>query len=106
MEFNAVTPDSPLIYYQSYASVMGCALSDYILTVPYLIGRMVGSKKNDGLVPEPSAHWGEFKGVLQNKRIHGVSHGDLIDLKRDDYRGFDILSMYVDIVADLKQKGF
>lgn len=105
-KFNAKTPDSPLVFYQSYASVMGCAISDYILTIPYIIGRCVGSKKNDGLVPEPSAHWGEFKGVLANKHIHGVSHGDLIDLKRDDYRGFDILSEYVKIVSELKEKGF
>lgn len=105
-EFNEKTPNSPLVFYQSYASVMGNMFSDYILTIPYLIGKWVGSKKNDGLVPEPSAHWGEFKGVLSNKRAHGVSHGDLIDLKREDYRGFDILSEYVKIVSELKNKGF
>ncbi len=105
-EFNLKTPDSPLVFYQSYSSVMGCALSDYILTIPYIIGRIVGSSRNDGLVPEPSAHWGEFREVLSNKRIHGVSHGDLIDLKREDFRGFDILSKYVEIVSELKNKGF
>ena len=105
-EFNRETPDSPQVYYQSYSSVMKWAFSDYILTIPYIIGRVVGSRYNDGLVPEPSAHWGDFKQTLINTRLHGISHGDLIDLKRDDYRGFDIISKYVEIVSELKKNGY
>ncbi len=107
VKFNKENPDAKSVYYQSYSSVMRCALSDYILSVPYIIGKLVGSKRNDGLVPEPSAHWGEFRKEFSNKRhIHGVSHGDIIDLKRDDYNGFDIISEYVKIVEDLKNKGY
>lgn len=105
-KFNAATPDSPQVYYQSYASVMSSVFSDNILSIPYIISRAVGCKQNDGLVPEPSAHWGEYKGVIKNKRMSGVSHGDLIDLKREDFRGFDMLSKYAEIVKELKEKGF
>ena len=34
------------------------------------------------------------------------THGDIIDLKRQDYRGFDVVETYVQIVAKLKEKGF
>lgn len=105
-KFNGRVKDSPDVYYQSFSSVMGCAFSDPILTIPYLIGRAVGSKYNDGLVPEPSAHWGNFRGTITSKRIHGVSHGDLIDLKREDFRGFDMIDKYVEIVSELKNMGF
>lgn len=105
-EFNKTTPNSPQVYYQSYSSVMKWAFSDYILTIPFIIGCLVGTRENDGLVPEPSAHWGHFCQTLTNTRLHGISHGDLIDLKRDDYRGFDIISKYVEIVSELKKQGF
>ncbi len=104
--FNTVTPNSPDIFYQSYASVMGNPFSDCILTIPYNLGKIEAGGQNDGLVPEPSAHWGEFKGVISNKRFHGVSHGDLIDLKREDFRGFDMITKYIEIVSDLKEKGY
>ncbi len=30
----------------------------------------------------------------------------MIDLKREDYKGFDVIETYVDIVTDLKNMGF
>ena len=53
-----------------------------------------------------SAKWGEFRGVFSNKRLRGISHGDIIDLKRQDYKGFDVVETYVQIVAELKERGF
>ena len=53
-----------------------------------------------------SAKWGEFRGVFSNKRLRGISHGDIIDLTRQDYRSFDVLETYVRIVAELKERGF
>lgn len=105
-EFNNCVKDSPCTYYQSYNSVMRCAFSDWILTIPYIIGRIAGSRLNDGLVPEKSAHWGNFRGTLRTKGMHGVSHGDMIDLKREDFKGFDIIQKYVDIVEELKNMGY
>ena len=100
-----IAPDMPGVYYQSFTSVMRGPLSDCILTVPYCILRpLLG--ENDGLVDVESAKWGEFRGVFRSTGRRGISHGDMIDLHRDDYRGFDVAACYVDIVSELKQKGF
>lgn len=103
--FNREVPDVPGIYYQSYTSLMKDCLSDPLLWIPYLIIRAVDGA-NDGLVTPESAMWGEFKGVITNRKHRGISHGDMIDLKREDYRGFDVVEFYVKLVEELKNKGF
>lgn len=103
--FNQETPDAPEVYYQSYASVMRDCLSDRLLCIPYLIIRAVDGP-NDGLVTPGSAMWGEFRGIAANKKHRGISHGDMIDLKREDYKGFDVVEFYVKLVGELKNKGF
>lgn len=104
--FNAEVVDMPQVYYQSYSAKMKNFFSDYILCIPYQFIKIIGDGDNDGLVSIESAKWGDYKGVLENKYRRGVSHGDVIDLKREDYRGFDVIQKYVDIVSELKQKGF
>lgn len=104
--FNEQTKDSPLVYYQSYTSVMRGMLSDTLLSIPYLFMQLLSHEKNDGLVTVSSAKWGEFKGVFENSKRRGLSHGDMIDLKREDIKGFDILEKYVQIVEDLKDREF
>lgn len=104
-EFNKQTPDAPEVYYQSYASKMKYPWSHLLLSVPWcMIHPLEGD--NDGLVSTYSAEWGEFRGVFANKRMRGISHGDMIDLKRQDYKGFDVIEAYVQIAAELKEKGF
>lgn len=103
--FNEEVMDAPEVYYQSYASVMRDFLSDPLLWFPYLIIRAVDGK-NDGLVTPESARWGEFKGTLANRKHRGISHGDMIDLKREDYKGFDVVEFYVGLVKELKETGF
>ena len=63
-------------------------------TVPCLITRAMDGK-NDGLVTPESAMWGEFKGTLSNRKHRGISHCDMIDLKREDYRESDVFLSYV-----------
>ncbi len=103
--FNAETPDDPRVYYQSYASRMKYPWSHLLLAVPFCMIRPLEGE-NDGLVSTESARWGEFRGVFRNERVRGISHGDMIDLKRQDYKGFDVTEAYVQIVAELKEKGF
>jgi triacylglycerol lipase len=103
--FNQSTPDSPKVYYQSYMSKMKNPLSDAMLALPWLMIKPLEGE-NDGLVSIDSAVWGEFQGVLESKSGRGISHGDIIDLKRADYKGFDVVETYVKIVAALKEKGF
>lgn len=104
--FNEMYPNSPKVYYQSYASVMKCALSDYIMAIPHILLFWAEKGKSDGLVTVESAKWGEFKGVFQNKHLRGISHADMIDLRRDDIYIFDVLEEYIRIVKELKEKGY
>ena len=40
------------------------------------------------------------------KGRRGLSHGDMIDLNRENIPEFDVREFYVSLAADLKQKGF
>lgn len=103
--FNEQTPDAPGVYYQSYMSRMSRPWSHLLLSIPYCMIRPLEGE-NDGLVSTESAKWGEFQGVFSNDRTRGISHGDMIDLTRQDYRDFDVVETYVQIVSGLKEKGF
>lgn len=104
-QFNRENPDASEVYYQSYASKMKYPWSHLLLGIPWCLIRPLEGD-NDGLVSIESAKWGEFQGVFSNSRTRGISHGDMIDLKRQDYKGFDVVEAYVQLVAGLKERGF
>lgn len=60
---------------------------------------------NDGLVSEKSFEWGEKYTFITVDGKRGVSHGDMIDLNRENIDGFDVREFYVSLVADLKNRG-
>ncbi|WP_280513951.1 hypothetical protein [Ruminiclostridium herbifermentans] len=43
--------------------------------------------------------------MLLNRKKKGISHGDMIDLMRENINGFDVCEFYVDIVKGLILKG-
>ena len=45
---------------------------------------------NDGLVGETLFAWGEKYQLLTVKGKRGISHGDIIDLNRENFDGFDV----------------
>lgn len=104
-KFNSETPNMPEVYYQSYMSVMGGPFSHLLLTIPYLAIRPLEGE-NDGLVSLESSKWGAFRGVFRPKGGRGISHGDIIDLTHQDYKGYDPMECFVEIVSDLKNRGF
>lgn len=61
--------------------------------------------ENDGLVGENSFAWGEKYVLLRSKGSRGISHGDVIDLSRENIRDFDVRAFYVELVSDLKDRG-
>ena len=61
---------------------------------------------NDGLVGEKSFPWGEKFTFLTVTGKRGISHGDVIDLNRENFDDFDVREFFVQLVADLKQRGF
>ena len=93
------------IYTRSIGSCMKKAGSGaFPLNMSYhLVGWFDGA--NDGLVGEKSFRWGEDYTFLENKKKRGISHGDMIDLNRENIPGFDIREFYVQLVADLKNRG-
>ncbi|MBQ8942451.1 MAG: triacylglycerol lipase [Firmicutes bacterium] len=105
-QFNKNCPDFDGVYYQSYTSVLKGFFSDKILALPYMIMKAADSCENDGMVSVESAKWGEYRGTITNKYLRGISHGDIIDLKREDFRGFDVAEKYIEIVSELKNMGF
>lgn len=104
-QFNEQTPDMPGVYYQSYTSKMRNMAGDSILCIPYAISKPLGGD-NDGLVTVTAAQWGNFRKLFEPVGRRGISHGDMIDLKREDIKGFDVREVYVQIVAELKEMGF
>ena len=105
-QFNEKYPNVEGVYYQSYASVMRNCFSNSILSIPFLLMKMAAGPNNDGLVEEESAKWGVFKETFRTSHGRGISHGDMIDLQRRDYKGFDVLETYVKMVSELKNMGF
>ena len=61
---------------------------------------------NDGLVGEGSFKWGENYVFLTPPGNRGISHGDMIDLNRENIPGFDVREFYIQVVNDLKNRGF
>ena len=62
--------------------------------------------ENDGLVGHESFEWGSKYIYLSAPGSRGISHGDVIDLNRENIKGFDVREFYVDLVHDLKKRGF
>lgn len=105
-DFNKRIINDDRVFYQSYTSVMKNITSDSLLSLPYGIMKLMGAGDNDGLVSIESAKWGNFRGTFRNKYRRGISHGDIIDLKREDYKLFDPIEAFISIVSNLKEKGY
>ena len=104
-EFNEKYPDAEGVYYQSYASLMRCGFSSKLLCIPYWILKKLDAP-SDGLVTVKSAEWTNFRGVIKNTYMRGISHGDMIDLTREDYREFHVLEFYIQLTEELARMGF
>lgn len=102
--FNRENPEMPGVFYQSYAAVMAGGLSDpmFALTNP-VISLLEG--ENDGLVSVRSARWKNFRGTIASSGYRGVSHMDIVDRRRKE-RGFDSLEFYLNLVQELRDRGF
>lgn len=80
------------------------ASGKFPLDLPYHIARHFSSR-NDGLVSLASFEWGENFTLLEPSGKRGISHGDMIDLNRENIEDFDVREFYVGLVNGLKEKG-
>ncbi len=112
--FNAMNPDDPNVFYRSYAFMMDKANSDPLLCIPYLFVKHLEGD-NDGMVTPKNAAWSNFQGIYHGVCGRGLSHADAVDLKRrpvaiqspyEERILSDITRFYIQIVKDLKERGF
>jgi triacylglycerol lipase len=103
-EFNKRNPDKENVYYQSYASMMKYFFGDLIFLFlnPFI---KITDGANDGLCPVDSAKWGDFKGVITTKGVFGISHSGIVDFYKINYKGMNILELYLNIVKELSENG-
>ncbi len=102
---NEMVPDVPCVYYQSVGSKMNRAHSGkFPLNIAYPFVRHFDGD-NDGLVSVESVQWGNNFIMISSSGKRGISHADIIDLNRENIRGFDVREFYVSLVEDLKKRG-
>ncbi len=106
-KFNEENPDFPKdIYVKSIGSIMNSASDGpFPLNFTYHFADKYGGR-NDGLVAENSFKFGDNYTLIETEGERGVSHADIIDLTRTNLKGFDVREFYVELVNDLKEKGF
>ena len=104
---NETVHDDPNIYYQSVGSVLRKASTgQFPLNFTYHLVKYFDGE-NDGLVGEGSFKWGSDFEMLRNTNpARGISHGDVIDLSRENIEGFDVREVYVQLVSRLREMGF
>ncbi len=104
-KLNEEIVDDPNIFYQSVGSKLNKPMSGrFPLNFTYPLVKYFDGA-NDGLVGEESFPWGKNYQFLTVEGKRGISHGDVIDLNRENIPGFDVREFYVQLVADLKNKG-
>jgi len=98
--------DDERVYYQSVGSTQKKMTSGrFPLNMTYKFVKYFDGP-NDGLVGEKSFPWGDNFTMLSSKGNRGISHADMIDLNRENFDDFDVREFYVQLVYDLKKKGY
>lgn len=102
--FDEETKDVPAVLYQSVGSFSkGARGGRFPLNLSYpLVKHFDG--ENDGLVAVSSMSHGAFT-LVSAAGKRGVTHADMIDLNRENFKGFDVREFYVGLVNGLKEKG-
>lgn len=104
-ERNPRMPYPENIYCQSVGSKLNHAANGkFPLNFTYHLVKYFDGP-NDGLVSEKSFRWGQDYTFLTVNGKRGISHGDMIDLNRENIPDFDVREFYVQLAAGLKRRG-
>ncbi len=105
-QFNKEILDSPDVMYQSYGSkAVKLRGTRFPLNFSYPVVKKFDGD-NDGLVALDSAPWGEKFTPIYPPAKRGITHADMIDLNRENIKGFDVREFYVQMVSDLRERGY
>lgn len=100
--FNPNVPNVAGVYYQSYGA--NCdTLGAQALELLYLAMLPIEGT-NDGLVSVSSANWSNYRGTL--KGWFGVNHLSVVGLLELPILGYDPPTHFVNMAADLKNRGY
>lgn len=104
VKFNANNPNRKNVYYCSCHSLMKRPWDDLTVFFSFnYLKKEVGA--NDGVVTLRSATWGENFRLIEGKKKAGISHAQIIDLKKKSISGVDISEEYVRMVSHLARRG-
>ncbi len=104
--FNPNTPNVSGIYYQSWAAKAKWSCPSVILEPTWIILKGYEGD-NDGLVSVTSAQWGSFRGIQEAAWYSaGCDHLNMVGQLFGVTPGFDAPAFMVDVVADLKSRGY
>ncbi len=104
-EFDASTAMPNGIYCKCIGSTLKKASAGkFPLNFTYKLAKLFDGP-NDGLVGEDSFQFCQDYVLLTGDGKQGISHGDVIDLNRQNIPGFDVREFYVQLAADLKNRG-
>lgn len=104
-KFNQQNPNVDSVYYSSYQSLLKNKFDDLTHFFTYdFLKKTVG--ENDGIVSLISSQWGDDFTLIEGKRSTGISHAEIVDIKRKQISGVDIPQEYLKIVDKLILKGF
>lgn len=98
-EFNEYVTNSPKVYYQSFSSNIKNK-DIFISKIPDEILTYIENDHTDGIVSVSSAMWGDYKG---NKSF---DHIEMVGVYGNKKKLFKVALWYLDIIEDLKKKGF
>lgn len=108
LEFNRENPETEYkdeVFFQSVGSKLEKASGGkFPLNLTYHLAKYFDGA-NDGLVGEKSFPFGEKYTFLVPSGKRGISHGDMVDLNRENIDGFDVREFYVQLVSDLRKRG-
>lgn len=105
-ELNKLMPSSENVYYQAFGSVLKKATGGrFPLNLTNNFVKMFDDK-NDGLVGIGSFPLDDNFTLVESPYDKGISHGDVIDLNRENIKGYDVREFYVKLLNGLKNKGF
>lgn len=104
--FNEKYPDVDGVYIRSIGSVMKKAKRGrFPLNFSYRLVKYFDGE-NDGLVGINSFPWGSEFDLIKSDKKRGISHGDMIDLNRENFDGFDVREYFVNTVSKLRELGY
>ena len=99
-QFNQDTPDSPLVYYQSYSASL--TKKKALLYLPYKISRHCEQDVTDGMVSVSSSQWGDYRGDIGDE----LDHFKMVGVYGRKKNLADVGAYYLHIIQHLQALGF